>query len=399
MDTQVRTLLRKLASVVALIAPAGEPGVAAPPAIGGTARYLPILSVYLDWRPAVAGGRPSERPARTVLRERLRDIMRSLWPRGVAHDAVESDAARIWRYLDEQAPASARGVAIFACEPLGLFETLAVGAPFENEVTADATPSLYPLARLLDDQETVIIALAQTSAARLFVSQRGMPREFKGLSSDPKYFSILKGSNAMNQAHYQRYALTMRKRFAEEVAEHISQLVRAYHATQVILAGDADATPRLRAALTPQVAALVHEAPLRMDIDTPRDAIWDEIEPMMRDLERQKERSVVSRLMDAAQANGLAVTGLRRTRAALKAGQVDTLALSSGARLPEGTRSQLISLAEQSDVEVEIVDDAPALDAVGGVGAVLRYRYPQTQPFAMSPSSIDVSGHNSASSH
>ncbi|HEX9037943.1 MAG TPA: hypothetical protein VF808_13240 [Ktedonobacterales bacterium] len=346
----------------------------APAALGGHERYLPILSVYLDWRPATTGSRPAERPARIILRERLRDIQRSLRPRGAAYDAVEADAARIWRYLDEQAPASARGLAIFACAPLGLFETLVVGAPFENEVTAGATPSLYPLARLLDDQETVVVAVAQTSAARLYVSQRGMLRELERLGEDPKYFSILKGSNAMNQAHYQRYALTRRERFAEEVAERIGKLVTTYGAKQVILAGDASAAPQLRAALAPRVAALVREAPLHMDIDAPRDAIWDEIQPMIQEMEAEQERSIVERLMDAAQANGLAVTGLRRTRAALKAGQVDTLALSSRARLPEGTRSQLISLAEQSDAEIEVVDDAPELNAVGGVGALLRYR-------------------------
>ncbi|HEU0028796.1 MAG TPA: hypothetical protein VFQ25_16945 [Ktedonobacterales bacterium] len=386
MDTQVRALLRTLASAEALLAPAGEPGVKAPAAVGGQALYLPILSVYLDWRPMTTGVRPAERPARVILRDRLRDIQRAFWPRGAAFDAVGADAARIWRYLDEQAPASAQGLAIFASAPLGLFETLESNVPFENEVTAGATPSLYPLARLMDDQETAVVAVVDTNTARLFLSQRGLLRELQGLDEDPKFFSKIKGARAMNQAHYQRHALTRRREFAAEVAERIEQLVAEYGATQVILAGDAVATPVLRAALPPQMAALVHEEPLALDINTPRDAVWEEIEPLIRETEAEQDRTVVEQLADAALANGLAVMGLEETRAALEAGQVDTLAISSGARAPEGTRSQLISLAAQTDAEVEIVDNSPEFDAMGGVGALLRYRLTPTRRVYIPPS-------------
>ncbi|MGE5335406.1 MAG: host attachment protein, partial [Nitrososphaerota archaeon] len=390
MDTQVRTLLHKLASIKTLTAPAGEPGVVAPAALGGEALYLPILSVYLDWRPITVGVRPAERPARVILRDRLRDIQRSFWPRGAAFDAVGADASRIWRYLDEQAPASAQGLAIFACEPLGLFETLESNVPFEDEVTAGATPSLFPLARLMDDQETAVVTVMDTNTARMFLSQRGLLRELQGLDEDPKFFSMLKGANAMNQAHYQRYALTRRRRFAQEVAERIEQLVAENGATQVILAGDTVATPGLRAALSPQVARLVHEVPLHLDIDTPRDAIWDEIEPMIREMEAEEDRSIVERLVDATLANGLAVAGPEETRHALEAGQVDTLAISSGAQLPTGTRSQLISLAAETDAEVEIVDNAPAFEAMGGVGALLRYRYTPARGVYIPPSGQDI---------
>lgn len=390
MDTQVRALLHELASVEPLAAPAGEPGVMAPAALGGQALYLPILSVYLDWRPITTGVRPAERPARVILRDRLRDIQRSFWPRGAAYDAVGADATRIWRYLDEQAPADAQGLAIFASEPIGLFETLESNAPFENEVTAGATPSLFPLARLMDDQETAVVAVVDTNTARLFLSQRGLLRELQGLDEDPKFFSMIKGTRAMNQAHYQRHALTRRRQFAAEVADRIERLVAENGATQVILAGDPVATPGLRAAISPQVAALVHEEPLRLDIGAPRDTIWDEIEPVIRETEAEQDRSVVEKLVDAARANGLAVAGLEETRAALEAGQVDTLAISSGAQLPEGTRSQLIGLAAETDAEVEVVDDAAALDEMGGVGALLRYRYTPARGVYLPPSSQET---------
>lgn len=385
MDTKVRALLKRLAIVEPAPAPADEPGVMAPTAIGSAHQYLPVLSIYLDWRPEATGERPGARVARTIVRDRLHAIQRAFWPRGAAYNAVAADTERIERYLDEQAPASAEGLAIFACASLGLFETLESNMPFETEVTAGATPSLFQLARLLDDQESTIVAVVGTNSARLFVSQRGLLRELQRLDEDPKFFSHIKGTNAMNQAHYQRYALTQRRRFAEEVAERIEALARKVGAAQVILAGGVEATPALRAALPPGVAALVHEAPLHLDIDTPRDAIWDEIEPMIRETEAEQDRTIVERLIAGALANGLAVTGLEQTRAALSVGQGDTLVISSGARLPEGTRSQLISLAETTDANVEIVGSSPELDAMGGIGALLRYRLNPEQSVYIPP--------------
>ncbi|HEX8996344.1 MAG TPA: hypothetical protein VF812_09965 [Ktedonobacterales bacterium] len=373
MDIHVRDMLRTLAGIQPQPVPAGEAGVTLAGASDG-ARYIPMLSVYLDWRPEATGERPGIRAARVALKERLRQIERAFWPRGAAYDAIRADAARIQRYLDEQAAPSAEGLAIFACAPLGLFETLESGVPFETEVTARATPNLYPLARLLDDQETAIVAVVDTNTARLFVSQRGLLREMKGLDEDPKYFHMMKGATAMNQAHYERYALAQRKRFAVEVAQRLSELVDETGAKQVIIAGDAVATPILKASLAPQVTALLHEIALPMAIDATRDEIWEEVEPMVREAEAEEDRSVVELLLDQALSGHLGVLGLERTRAALETGQVDTLVLLADLQAPPETRSQLISLATRTGAEVEIVDDSPELAKLGGVGALLRFK-------------------------
>ena len=378
MDTHMHDVLRTLAAFEPRPAPAGEPGVTllgAP----SSARYLPVLSVYLDWRPEAMGERPGLRAARVMLRARLREIERAFWPRGAAYEAVRADATRIERYLDEQAPPSADGLAIFACEPAGLFETLETGVPFETEVMALATPNLYQLAYLLDDHEAAVIAVVDSNTARLFVSQRGLLRELKRLDEDPKYFHMMKGAVAMNQAHYQRYAVTQRRRFAEEVAQRLSEVIEEVGATRVILAGDDVAAAELKAALSPDVAAMLLEVPLRMSVDVTRDEIWDEIQPIVREAEAEQDRSVVERLLDEALSDRLGVVGLEQTRAALEAGQAYMLALVADGQIPEEERSQLISLATQTDAQVEVVD-SPELAHLGGVGALLRYRLSDTLP-------------------
>ncbi|MFI5271497.1 MAG: hypothetical protein ACHQ4H_00515 [Ktedonobacterales bacterium] len=384
MDIHVRDTLRKLAVVEPQPAPAGEPGVILR-GEPGSAHYIPILSVYLDWRPQATGERPGLRAARVILGDRLRQFEQAFWPRGAAYDAVRADAARIVRYVDEQAAPSAAGLAIFACAPLGLFETLEAGVPFETEVTARATPNLYQLARLLDDQETAIIAVIDTSTARLFVSQRGLLRELEGLDKNPKHFRMMKGAHAMNQRRYHGHAQAQRQRFAEEVAQRLSALVDETGATQVILAGDAVATPILKAALTPDVTKLLHEVPLRMDIGATRNELWEEAEPMLREAEAEQDRSIVERLLDEALSDELGVVGLEPTRAALEIGQVDTLVLLHELQAPPETRSQLISQATRTSADVAVVDDNQELAQLGGVGALLRYKIRGAQPVITTP--------------
>jgi BON domain len=111
----------------------------------------PVLSIYLDMRPH--GTEPALRPALTYLKERLRAIEKTLWPRGVAYDSVRADAVRIARYLDD-VPADVQGVALFTCAAGDLFETVAVGVPFENQVVAAPVPDLFQLARLAEKAGT-----------------------------------------------------------------------------------------------------------------------------------------------------------------------------------------------------------------------------------------------------
>ncbi len=373
MDTRVQDLLVKLAAVEPLRTPQGERGA---PRFGAAAgvQYMPVLSVYLDWRPEATGERPGVRAARVSLRDRLHEIEQALWPRGAAYDAVRADAARIQQYLDEQAPASAEGLAIFACGPLGLFETLEAGVPFETEVTALATPNLYQLARLLDDQETVVVALVDSVTARLFVSERGLLRELKGLSTDPKFFSAIKGAVAMDQAHYQRYALTRRVLFAEEVASALSQLVEETGAREVILAGEEVALATLRPTLAPKVAQIVTAVTPRMDMRATSNDIREVMEPITREVEAEQEHSEVERLLSETLAGRLGVVGLHRTRMALQLGQVNTLLLLANTPLSTEDRSDLIALATNTGADTQIVEFSPGLEELGGVGALLRYK-------------------------
>jgi stalled ribosome rescue protein Dom34 len=219
-----------------------------------------------------------------------------------------------------------------------------------------------------------VVAVVHTHAARLFVTHRGGLREVRGLAHGPKLYHQVRRMNAMNQAHYQRHARQVRADFARETAERIAELVQRTGADEVFLGGDAEAVPILRQALPTQLASLVREPPRALALEAPREAIWDDVEPLLRQAQANHERSTVERLIEAVQAGALGVAGLEPTQAALERGQADVLVLADQTPVTPDARSHLIALAAMTDAAVEVIDQSEPLLRLGGVGALLRYR-------------------------
>jgi stalled ribosome rescue protein Dom34 len=146
-------------------------------------------------------------------------------------------------------------------------------------------------------------------------------------------------------------------------------------ATRVLLAGDEVAIPILREVLPARTAELVHDEVLRIDVRAPQDTVRDEIAPILAAVEAEEDRALADPVVEAVRGNGLGSAGLRSTRQALEQGQVDTLLLVNGVELDEETRAELVRLAATTSAEVAVVDDHPGLRQLGGVGALLRYRY------------------------
>jgi hypothetical protein len=337
-------------------------------------RKFLVLSVYLDMRPQATGERPALRAGLVLLKDRLREIEKTLWPRGPALDSFRSDKARIERYLEEEFPVSAQGLAIFACAGQGLFETFEVGMPFEDQVVARPVPDLFQLARLVSQLETTLVALVDTNTARLFVTRRGFFDEVSGLDDDSVHYQRRR-TGALNQERYQRHIDKHRADFAKEAAAEIERVVQAEGATRLILIGDAVAVPLLHNALSTPIANLLHDEILRADIRTRPDQLQREIDPLLAEVQAEESLSLADQLITEVQTSGLGVLGLEETRTALTHGQVDVLLLEASAPLDEAGRSDLIRLAATTSADVEIVEQHPLLSQSGGVGALLRYRH------------------------
>jgi peptide subunit release factor 1 (eRF1) len=279
---------------------------------------------------------------------------------------------RINRYLESGYDVSADGLALFVFDGRGLFETVEADVPFRQQATVAPQPDLFQLARLLDEQETAVVAVVDSNTSRLFVTRRGGFEEKGGFDEHPKYFRTRPMVGGLNQASFQRHNANKRAEFARETADEVQRLLDTEGASRIVLAGDQVAMPILQEALSPRLADSV-EGVVRLDIRAPRDEVAEKVWPVLEQAEAEQSRSAADRLMDSVRVGGLGASGLDATRTALERGQVDELLLVP--RRGPTRRCARTWCASLTSATVTVVDEHAGLQTLGGVGALLRYRH------------------------
>jgi peptide chain release factor subunit 1 len=352
----------------------------------------PVLSLYLDGR-ADEHGRQN---FATFVRKRLTERARTYAPNTPERESFDLDFVRIVDYLEDELRPSAQGIAIFACSGANdFFEVGRFNVPFErHRLFVSNRPHLYPLARLIDQYHRYAVVLADTNSARIFVFASGRTVERKELHN-------VKTIGDMTQSKYQRHLENYHLHHVKEVVNALERIVRDETIDQVILAGDEETViPLLRKQMPKELAEKVIDV-LSLGIDTPEHELLQASLAAYRRYNSLSDMQKVEHLINEYQANGLAVTGVVDTLAALSNGQVEELLIAAKAASlqydeaevrkvlaaysslgePPATLNQrtiadeLIRRANQlSSARVTFIEDSSVLDRVGGVGALLRYR-------------------------
>jgi peptide chain release factor subunit 1 len=332
----------------------------------------PILSVYVDVRPQAHGERPAERNELTLLRARLDEIAASLAAHSPARESVDADRERIDALLIGEDLRGVEGVAMFACERIGLWESVTAQVAFDTHVSSGPTADLFQLARLLDDQVSAVVAVVDTNTCRLFVTRRGGLRERRGPDEGPEEHRRHE-KGGWSQARYQRHIDVQDQRFAREAADAIEALVRRENPAHVLLAGDERAIRVLDSELSEAVRPLVEHV-ARIEMRATQDEVREEIVPILSALEEADGQDAADRALAGWKAGALGTVGIDGSMAALENGQVDELIVDESADIDEDLRAELIRQASLTDARVEIVREHPELLKHDGVGATLRYR-------------------------
>lgn len=371
-----------------------------------------VLSVYVGAPPEQ---HTSAQPAWAVdiknqlatLRTRVKDEgPRERWVALFARlDAISDDLDQL---LDPRAPG--RGRALFAPVSDGEVRRIRLQVPLPDRVVLDDVPYVRPLVAALDEGRPTGVVAADGSGVRLLEWRLGEAEDlvhytFEEATGD---WRELKGPAASNPAlaqqtvsHRERFERRLddkRARFYRSVAGRISRAMRERGWDRMVV---------LRGAHTELEEALAASA----DVDliaveghagrTPAHELAQTVAAVVSGAQRRREIELVELAKDRAASGGQGVVGLADVLTTLAEGRVAHLLFDSdeefsgfrtsdGRLLAEGQGSdvpddelvsepnlveRLVERAIDTGAKVTPVEDeaARALDAVGGVAALLRW--------------------------
>jgi peptide subunit release factor 1 (eRF1) len=412
----------------------------------------PYLTVALDWQPeGTAPGRipPLEpkrsqrrarldqegaprRPSWEQVRRDLDELVARYGPRGAAFDSLSADVQRLTTYLEDELDAAAQGVVVVACQHQDLFEPVPLDIPVTTGIAVGPIPSLLQLVHAAEDFPPYAVLVADQREAILWLMERQTWQRSVQVEADD--YPRKQQQGGWSQRRFQARADERVEAFAKTIAEE---------ARRELGEGD-DAVPYLIvAAEEPMSSALAAEFHQTVSdriighITLPNEAndtrVAEAAEPLIANVERQREMEAVQAVRDGVGAGTLGVAGPADTLTALETGQVRTLVMNDdfsapgwadytlplygvGAVprghpaggdvsdiMPTALEDEVIRLAIQTGATIELVrtavplsqaelehipdaDDptpraaaAKALDELGGIGAILRFAIDENQ--------------------
>ncbi|HEX2194393.1 MAG TPA: Vms1/Ankzf1 family peptidyl-tRNA hydrolase [Candidatus Limnocylindria bacterium] len=334
----------------------------------------PVLTAYLDLRPEAHGEDPGRRAELVVLRDRLREVQAAYEPHTPAAESLAADVDRLQRHLEDEADRlrAVEGLAVFACDAAGLWETVTAPVPFETQVSVGPTADLFQLAGLVDEASTTVVALVDTNTCRLFLTRRGALVERPGPDEPPDEHRR-HDQGGWSQARYQRHVDMQDKRFAAEAGEAISRLIERTRARHLVVAGDERAVSVLERELPPSAKAVLDHVE-RIGMHASTQDVAEEVAPVLAALRAAEEQDAAQRAIAGWRAGDLGVVGIDAVAEALERGQVHELVIDEDADVDETLRAELVRQAALTSAEVVTVKAHADLARLGGVAATLRFR-------------------------
>jgi peptide chain release factor subunit 1 len=358
---------------------------------------LPVTTLYLD----VDGRRYVRRKDYVVRMEGLLKHPAGAPDRGdrEAFSSFDRDRQRIRAFVADEFERSGRvrGLALFSCSGANLWEAISLPQPVRDRSVVGPRPHLLPLEALLEQAETFCTAVVDREKARLVVSRLGVAEDISRVLDDvPGQHD----QGGWSQPRYQRHIEDHVQRHLKHVAEAVLRLHQERGFDHLVLAGPDEVVAALERELHDYVRRTVlGHTSLAMTASV--DEVLDQAMALESELEQRREREAVEQLeAEVARGSGRGVTGIGETIAALEAGRVHSLVVNAsfsaqGVRCTscghldvEAERcavcgsavepvpdlvEEAVESALRQRCRVETLANGASLEALGGIGALLRF--------------------------
>ncbi len=340
------------------------------------------------------------------LKNRIRAVEAGLERLGLdraIREAVTRDLQRMQEHFRSpgQLPA-AQGVALFACEPLGLFEVLALPRVHRSRLAVDRTPLVRELVAVDEEFGRIAAAVVDRTTARLFEVTAFGAAELPPITANSTRGGKFRGDQdapGWGEHAYHNRIREEKQRHFDRIAQHLFALDRRSPFRGIVLAGTGTDATAVQPFLHPYLLdRLFGSARLNVKDATPA-TVQAAVLEVREEFERTAERLRVHE-MEEGLGSGWAVNGVRPVLRALARGQVRTLLVDAEASAPgfRGAESGQLALAARDVREngeplpvVDVVDDAieealaqrvavdvvhapEAAEAIDGMAALLRFR-------------------------
>ena len=353
------------------------------------------ISFYLGLEP----GMSAAGDAATRVNSLLADATRKLERPELTHDqrlGLRSDVDRIRRYLGEEfVRDGAHGLALFASELDNLWRPVALTESVADAVKVNSDLYLTPLIPLVGRGEGALLAVVGRERGELFRLHGGRLEPVVDLTEEqPRRHD----QGGRSQANYQRHIEHLVHEHLERVAEDLDRSVRRRSERIVVVASEETRaafddllSKAVRDAIVGWTSAEAHAGPAEL---------LAAAAPVLEEWRAREEQRAVERWREELGRQGRAAAGWEPTLEAASDGRVELLLYTKGVEHPawrcpgcgrlairdgtcplDGTRMEHtedgLDLAVHQTLSnggiICAVTTRPDLDAVEGIGALLRY--------------------------
>src|SRR3989440_11730588 len=298
-----------------------------------------VLSLFLNLDPSVFATPPARATeVRSLLDEADRKRREA---DGLTRDQEQAVRRAIAKGRDSfKSPAfsveGAHGLALFACSPIGLFETIKLPRPIGTRAVINASPLVEPLAEL-GMRGSWALLLVNRQTARML---RGSPDRLGELPPVEDEVHGQHDQGGWSQARYQRSV-------EKEVHDHLKRTAEvAFRRFQrlpfdrLLLGGPEEILSAMEERLHPYLSERI-AGRVKVDVETSTsEEVSRAARPVIEEIEGGHEREALDRLIEGANSGGHGVVGLDDTLGALNERRVATLLIADGLSATRGVCRQ-----------------------------------------------------------